>query len=94
MKLSNIILSKSDSLSNLKIIDFGIAGLVQKGGKGDRHHACTLAYSPPELITGRDIESKPSLDIWALGVILYYLVTKRLPFGGDEESEFAIFESI
>ena len=92
LKLSNILLVEPNSIKKLKIIDFGISGIFNKGG-GDKTSACTLAFSPPELISGKDTESKPSLDIWSLGIILYYILTKRLPFG-DNEGEFVLFERI
>lgn len=78
----------------MKIIDFGIAGLFNKCGHGEKNNCFTLSFAAPELITGRDIESKPSLDVWSLGVILYYLLSRIMPFGGKQTSEFSMFESI
>lgn len=87
LKLANILLSEPKSLKNIKIIDFGIAGIFTNG-QGEKNGACTLAYSPPEHISGKDTESKPSLDIWSLGIILYALLTLKLPF--RQKDDFAL----
>lgn len=45
--------------------------------------AGSLAYAAPEQIKSKKAISCPSTDIWSLGVILYALVTARLPFADD-----------
>lgn len=37
LKLSNILLSETNNIYGLKIIDFGISGIFQKEGKGDNN---------------------------------------------------------
>jgi len=69
---------------NIKVIDFGNArvsgarGLVQSG-RGET--AGTPDYMAPEQIEGKPGDERT--DIYALGVMLYELVTGRAPFMGD-----------
>lgn len=93
LKLANILLSQPNSLKRLKIIDFGIAGIIVNG-QGEKNGACTLAYSPPEHISGKDTESRPSLDIWSLGIIMYCILTLKMPFRGKNGDEISLYESI
>ena len=45
----------------------------------------------PELFSG-PLDSKPSIDIWSMGVVLYTMIYGTLPFSGKTESE--IIDSI
>jgi serine/threonine-protein kinase len=65
-----------------KLLDFGIAkdetshGLTQTGGI-----VGTPNYLSPEQLRGN--KASPQTDIWALGVLLYEMLTGKLPFEGD-----------
>lgn len=91
IKLENILLNDSKNPYDIKIIDFGISGLLSDIG-GDNIHAGTMAYSPPEIISKANLASSPKIDIWGLGVVLYLLLTKRFPFYG--ENDYLTFQSI
>ena len=88
IKANNIKLSAA---GQVKLLDFGIAkgqmspGLTQVG--------CvvgTLQYLAPELVEGGAADHR--VDIWALGVLLYEMVTGRTPF--DADSLGVLFEQI
>jgi serine/threonine-protein kinase len=81
LKSANIILCRSeDGKFRAVITDFGLAGA---GMMGSSQLAGTPRYMAPELWEGEPA-SKAS-DIYALGVILYELVTGYQPFTGNEE---------
>lgn len=91
IKLENILLNDSKNPFDIKIIDFGISGLLSDIG-GDNIHAGTMAYSPPEIISKANLTSSPKIDVWGLGVVLYLLLTKHFPFYG--ENDYITFQSI
>ena len=91
LKLENILLKEKGNPCSLKIIDFGISGLLNKSGE-DQLKAGTLFYSPPEVLSQNKIEDLQKVDVWALGVIIYILLTKEFPFW--EETEYETFKSI
>lgn len=74
IKPGNILLRNSDNLPILS--DFGLAHLTQDQGGGG-----TLAFMAPELFRGGNVSV--ASDIYALGVTLYQLLSKQLPFHGE-----------
>lgn len=80
LKPENILFADSFH-SCLKVVDFGIAGMFNIGSEGEKSNAGSLLYIAPEVLSGKDIQASPSLDIWSMGCIIYYLLTGAHPFG-------------
>ncbi|XP_076782634.1 sperm motility kinase 2A-like [Arvicanthis niloticus] len=82
LKPDNIMI---DSNGRIKIIDFGL-GTQVKSGQQLSFHCGTYPYSAPELNLGRLYEG-PKVDVWTLGVLLYFMMTGRLPFIAANRSQ-------
>lgn len=66
----------------LRIVDFGFA---QKSSSEESPPCFTLDYAAPEsLVKG---ETKPTRDLWALGVILYTMLIGNTPFKPTNSSQ-------
>jgi serine/threonine protein kinase len=77
VKASNVFLTRD---GRVVLLDFGVAKLLD-GGSGitaSRQTLGTLAFMAPEQLAGEDIDHR--IDIYALGVLTYQLLTGRLPF--------------
>ncbi len=71
-----------DTAGNARIMDFGIArSLGSRGITGVGVMIGTPEYMSPEQGEGREVDQRS--DIYSLGVILYEMVTGRVPFEGD-----------
>ena len=71
-----------DKDGNARIMDFGIARSIKaKGITGAGVMIGTPEYMSPEQVEGKDIDQRS--DIYSLGVILYEMVTRRVPFEGE-----------
>jgi serine/threonine protein kinase len=89
IKPANIIVTGGrDEPERVKIVDFGIAKKIG-GGKGQDLTepgmvAATVHYASPEQLRGKPEERS---DIYALGVVLYELLTGRRPFEASTQGE-------
>lgn len=80
-------------LRGLRLTDFGLARI--EGVSGQTATAAVLgtpAYMAPEQAAGNNSEVGGAADIYSLGVILYQLLTKRLPF--ECQSDLEVLQAI
>ena len=95
LKPENIVFARTSTGEFIpKIIDFGIAKVNQDIGTNVLSHfgsiMGTLQYMSPEQIDGKPVDA--SADVWAMGVMLYEMLTGERPFEGDSAG--AILNSI
>jgi len=91
IKPSNIMLDAKD---NVKLMDFGIARLLS-----DRHMTQTGAklgtlyyMSPEQVLADKTIDHRT--DIYSAGIVLYEMLTGKLPYTADTDSDFIIMKEI
>ncbi|RXG69884.1 Serine/threonine-protein kinase Nek8 [Armadillidium vulgare] len=87
LKTQNIMLDKTHKIA--KVGDFGISKLLESRGK-----ACSVVGTPsylsPELCKGISYDTKS--DIWALGCVLYEMLTLHYAF--EAENNLALIQKI
>jgi eukaryotic-like serine/threonine-protein kinase len=93
LKPANLFLARQQDGSEIvKVLDFGISKATN--GPGGTNPSLTstkailgspLYMSPEQLRSSKSVD--PRADIWALGVILYELVTGKPPYDGDNVGE-------
>jgi serine/threonine-protein kinase len=81
IKPANLLVSDD---GRLKITDFGIARIESSHTTRVNAVVGSPGYMAPEQYTGAEIDRR--VDVFAAGVLLYQLLTGRLPFGGSDEA--------
>lgn len=91
IKPSNMMLSANGIL---KISDFGVAEFLDEYNSDDNvsRTSGSPAFQAPEIANGEHGYSGMKVDVWALGVSMYMLLTGCIPFQGD--TLVALFENI
>ncbi len=69
----------------IKLIDFGLATYIPKNGQKLKELLGTREYAAPEILDGSGYLEK--VDEWAIGVIMYNMLTGFEPFKGQSPTE-------
>ena len=90
LKPDNIFLVRHDDDADfVKVLDFGIAKLAL-GGASDVHTVAGAIMGTPHFMSPEQCQGKPvdrRTDVYALGVVLYQMLSGRLPFRGSNMAE-------
>jgi len=85
LKPSNVLFARDGTL---KITDFGLAKCLEEEGPTETGQVFgSPSYIPPEQARGDTKAVGPAADVYALGAILYELLTGRPPFKGTTPLE-------
>ena len=85
IKPHNIMILKDGSV---KVADFGIARLLNMKNTLTREALGSVHYISPEQAKGGSVDARS--DIYSVGVVMYEMLTSRLPFVGDSAVSVAI----
>lgn len=78
IKPSNMLVMSDATFGELvKILDFGIAKLLQSNTDQTNYYLGTLAYSSPEQMEGKELDNRS--DIYSLGIMMFEMLTGKLP---------------
>ncbi|XP_063393167.1 testis-specific serine/threonine-protein kinase 1-like [Cydia fagiglandana] len=82
LKCENILISAN---YNVKLTDFGFVRPMRDGGPNDdlsNTYCGSLLYAAPEILKGVPYAPKRA-DLWSMGIILYSMLNKALPFNDN-----------
>jgi serine/threonine protein kinase len=87
IKPANVFLHRSRMGETVKVLDFGIAKLVDSGQSLTVEGGIvgTPAYMAPERFRGAVLDGKS--DVYSVGVMLYQMLSRRLPFEGGPDAD-------
>jgi serine/threonine-protein kinase len=90
LKPANLFLARRAGRDSIvKVLDFGISKTNEKGPSGLTQTSAVMGspfyMAPEQMMSSKDVD--PRADIWALGIILYELLTGAPPFVADTMAE-------
>ena len=86
LKPDNIMITQQNDFGVIKIMDFGLSKIISPNERMVDGYG-TLSYVAPEVLLRTPYNKE--VDIWSMGVILFYMLTGKLPFRGKKEQEVA-----
>ncbi|MCK4710623.1 MAG: protein kinase [Gammaproteobacteria bacterium] len=96
LKPSNILVTKD---GEPRLLDFGIAKLLENSESSpdmletrEEDRLLTPQYSSPEQIRGEAVST--ATDVYALGIVLYELITGKRPYGDKQSSSYEIQKQV
>ena len=87
IKLDNMIFESEAEDAELKLIDFGFAMEVRVGREGMWEQLGTPSYMAPELWDKGKTTYDSAVDVWAIGVVAYMLLSGKRPFHHQDMEE-------
>ena len=82
LKPDNIMITQQNDFGIIKIMDFGLSKIVSPQEKMVDGYG-SLSYVAPEILLRTPYNKE--VDIWSIGVILFYMLCGHLPFRGSKE---------
>lgn len=84
LKPENILMVDKSDESDIKLVDFGLTKTFGPGETCTEPYG-TLCYVAPEILLQKPYDK--AVDCWSLGVILYMLLGRHLPFDSQDDKE-------
>ena len=91
LKPENIMLGKKETLNVIKVMDFGLSKIMGPQEKAADGFG-TLCFVAPEVLIRKPYNKE--VDIWSIGITLYYMLTGTLPFDDENDNEEVIAKKI
>jgi serine/threonine-protein kinase len=94
IKPQNLFLARTvGGQPKVKVLDFGVSKSLSTSGAGSLTQTramlgSPLYMSPEQMRSSRDVDARA--DVWALGVVLFELLTKRWPFEAESMPELCL----